>query len=71
MTELSAAAYAVLNAWGNVIRADNYEGRVEVPIAAALRAAADQLHPDLLGVMGDFYSVQSQLRTIASELEAQ
>ena len=40
MTDLSPAAQGVLDAWGNVIRADNYGGRVEVPLAAALRAAA-------------------------------
>ena len=45
MTNLSSAAQAVLSAWGNVIRADNYEGRVEVPIAAVLRAAADEVAP--------------------------
>ena len=60
MTELSAAAYAVLNAWGNVIRADNYEGRVEVPIAAVLRAAADNL---------DHAISAHTLHAIADELE--
>jgi len=44
-SKLSPAAQAVLDAWGNVIRADNYEGRVEVPIAAALRTATDQSVP--------------------------
>jgi hypothetical protein len=74
MAELSPTAQAVLAAyhkeaidyiesWGSF---SHKRG-----MAAALRAAADQLHPDLLGIMGDFYSVQSQLRTIASELEAQ
>jgi hypothetical protein len=42
---LSPAAQAVLDAWGSVIRADNYGGRVEVPLAAALQAAADQVVP--------------------------
>jgi hypothetical protein len=41
---LSPAAQAVLDAWSNVIRADNYGGRVEVPLAAALRAAADSIN---------------------------
>jgi hypothetical protein len=41
---LSPAAQAVLDAWSNVIRADNYGGRVEVPLATALRAAADSVN---------------------------
>jgi hypothetical protein len=44
MTDLFPAAQAVLDAWSNVIRADNYGGRVEVPLAAALRAAADSIN---------------------------
>jgi hypothetical protein len=73
MTDLSPAAQAVLDAyhkeaidyiesWGSF---SHKRG-----MAAALRTVANQFHPDLLGIMGDFYSVQSQLRTIASELEA-
>jgi hypothetical protein len=46
MTNLSPNAQAVMTAWGNVIKADNYGGRVEAPIAAALRAAADQVVPE-------------------------
>jgi hypothetical protein len=41
MSNLSFAAQAVMDAWGNVIRADNHGGRVEVPLAAALRAAVN------------------------------
>jgi len=59
---LSPAAQAVLDAWGNVIRADNYEGRVEVPIAAALRAAANHVYE---------WESAEELRAIAAELEGQ
>lgn len=60
MTDLFPAAQAVLDAWSNVIRADNYGGRVEVPLAAALRAAADSL---------DHATSAHMLHAIADELE--
>ena len=68
-SELSLAAYAVLNAWGNVIRANNYEGRVEVPIAAALRAAANDWRVDAEYIDGVEYIRTSTLERIADELE--
>jgi hypothetical protein len=78
MVDLSPAAQAVMDAWGNVIRADNYEGRVEVPIAAALRAAADQVVPEEPLNGGDQrwmferdarQASRRKLLTIADELE--
>jgi hypothetical protein len=59
MTELSPAAQAVLDA---------YRGRWDYDLAAALRAAADQLKYKLLDVeVVDC----SQLRLLAEELETQ
>ena len=74
MTNLSSAAQAVLDAWGNVIRADNYGGRVEVPLAAALRAAADQVVPEpqsdpTTWTQCAFLGVREDLLAIADELE--
>jgi antirestriction protein ArdC len=40
-------------------------------VAAALRAAADQLRADPLDVVGGIHASQYQLRAIADELEAQ
>ena len=81
MTNLSPAAQAVLDAWSNVIRADNYGGRVEVPLAAALRAAADQVVPidnplSFSTNAPQAFEIQRrttrrQLLAIAAELEAQ
>jgi hypothetical protein len=74
MSELSPAAQAVITAWRNVIKADNYGGRVEVPIAAALRAAAtaigaqEMFHPDSKRTEGVKWCVQN-IYTIADELE--
>jgi hypothetical protein len=68
VAELSPAAQAVLDAWGNVIRADNYGGRVEVPLAAALRAAADQVVPPNGSRKNN--EIRSELLAIAAELEA-
>ena len=72
MTNLSPAAQAVLAAYHEkaidyIESWDSFSHKRGM--AAALRTVADQLHPDLLGIMGDFYSIQSQLRTIASELD--
>jgi hypothetical protein len=66
-TNLSPAAQAVMDAWGNVIRADNYEGRVEVPIAAALKAVAEHCVPD--DSDGHWVYIPHVL-AIAAELEA-
>jgi hypothetical protein len=77
MADLSPAAQAVLDAWGSVIRADNYGGRVEIPIAAALRAAADQLtrhnnQPEtefLQGLCSGATIARRELLAIAAELD--
>jgi hypothetical protein len=81
MADLSPAALAVLDAWGNVIRADNYGGRVEVPLAAALSAAADQVvpisdrpDPNIEFEYGQWLSqntTRGYLLAIAAELRAQ
>jgi hypothetical protein len=55
-----------MDAWGNVIRADNYEGRVEVPIAA-LKAVAEHCVPD--DSDGHWVYIPHVL-AIAAELEA-
>jgi hypothetical protein len=76
MSELSFAAQAVIAAWGNVIKADNYGGRVEAPIAAALRAAADQVCPsdaieprNYLPLAIENNRIRRELLAIADELE--
>ena len=75
---LSPAAQAVLDAWSNVIRADNYGGRVEVPLAAALRAAADQVVPsdadeprNSLPMAIECQRIRAELLAIAAELDAE
>ena len=47
MTNLSPAAQAVMAAYGKSLTAEPYitSGRIEVAVAAALRAAADQAVP--------------------------
>jgi len=69
-----------MTAWGDVIRADNYGGRVEVPIAAALRAAANQVVPEpddidkgelSLAAIRNRCKVRDELLAIAAELEKQ
>ena len=82
MTDLSPAAQAVMTAWGDVIRVDNYGGRVEVPIAAALQAAADQVISSLPPPCEDFdeyaqgfraahVKYRNEFLAIAAELEGQ
>jgi hypothetical protein len=79
---LSPAAQAVLDAWSNVIRADNYGGRVEVPLADALRAATDHVVPEEDSYEGGFSDslehqcraserrlARAELLAIADELE--
>jgi hypothetical protein len=75
---LSPAAAAVLDAWSNVIRADNYGGRVEVPLATALRAAAGCVPKEEWG--GENYATGFRdgiafscqfLHELAAELEGQ
>jgi hypothetical protein len=67
MTEISPAARSVLDAYISHWTADPYEISPEA-LAAALRAAADQLKYKLLDVeVVDC----SQLRLLADELEAQ
>jgi hypothetical protein len=59
MTELSPAAQAVMDAYVSEDRA----GRIAV--AAALRAAADQVVPERI----ESFGVRSQLLAIANELD--
>jgi|APGre2960657404_1045060.scaffolds.fasta_scaffold531760_2 hypothetical protein len=69
-TPLSPAAQAVLDAFGNSITTEQYAttGRIEIAIAAALRAAVDQLtfEDSLAGAVIN----PCELRDIAAELEA-
>jgi hypothetical protein len=65
MSELSPAAQAVLDAYRSSHLSINN-------LAAALRAAADQVVPQALCVYNsESISIRSQLLAIASELEAQ
>jgi hypothetical protein len=65
MTNLSPAAQTVLDAyWQTPI-----ETGVHRPLAAALRAAADQVEPDD-GVPSEVRRVLDKLLAIADELEA-
>ena len=68
MTDLSPAAQAVLDAYGD------FEPANVDAMAAALRAAADQIsYEDELGLtaFGGHVQAQDQLLAIAAELEAQ
>jgi len=70
MSELSPAAQAVRDNYGRALFTKQYSvsGRIEIAIAAALRAAADQVVIKLagLGQESAWY-----LEEIATELEAQ
>ena len=70
MTNLSPSAQAVLDAAFTL--ADNLDRDVAETeiIAAALRAAADQVEPDD-GIPAEVQRVLDKLLTIADELEAQ
>ena len=70
MTNLSPAAQAVLDAWESQWCKGSF-CHEERSIAAALRAAADQLRADPLDAIGGIHASQRQLRAIADELEAQ
>lgn len=69
-TPLSPAAQEVLNAFGNSLATEQYAttGRIEIAIAAALRAAEDQLtfEDSLAGAVIN----PRELLDIAAELEA-
>ncbi len=68
MSELSPAAQAVLTAYNQRELAT----KRTTAIAAALRAAADQVVPQALCVYNpEPISIRSQLLVIANELEAQ
>jgi hypothetical protein len=76
MTKLSPAAQAVLDAY-EAVNCDFFLGNPpETALAAALRAAADQVVPEelLKGSDPDAWlrdEIRSQLLAIAAELEAQ
>ena len=68
MAELSPAAQAVLDAYE---KSNDFYREEWGQLAAALRAAADQVVPMALCVHNDdFVYVRSQLHAIADELEA-
>lgn len=70
MSELSPAAQAALDAFNHEARPEPHHQREA--IAAALRAAADQVVPMALCVHNDdFVYVRHQLHALADELEAQ
>lgn len=73
MAELSSAAQAVRDNYGRALFTKQYtaSGRIEIAIAAALHAAADQVVPMALCVYNDdFAHVRHQLHAIADELDA-
>ena len=80
--QLSPAAQAVLDAYGNSLTTEPYttSGRIETAVAAALRAAADQLGDEMIVVGEGFKGLTrddwrivhvEDLLAIADELEAQ
>ena len=79
MTDLSPAAQAVLDAYGNQIGGtDAIMGSERRGIAAALRAAADQVAPsdadeprNYLPMAIECQRIRSELLAIAAELEGQ
>ena len=76
MTDLSPAAEAVLNAYENSPRTGYCLGEQKA-LAAALRAAADQVHMDTAlgntdadaGVFAAHHAINAHLLAIAAELE--
>ena len=73
MTELSPAAFAVVDAFV-CAHARKSDPSSNVDIAAALRAAADQVVPEFWHEEGDIYAetkhdVRADLLAIAAELE--
>jgi hypothetical protein len=79
MTDLSPAAQAVLDAFmDSPVDAGNYYATRSRQIAAALRAAADQVVPsdtveprNYLPMAMECQRIRSELLAIATELEAQ
>lgn len=79
MTNFSPAAQAVLDAFGNSLITEQYttSGRIEIAIAAALRAVADQIQMKEpfgdtdadAGVFAAHQAIHAGLSTIAAELE--
>lgn len=69
MSELSPAAQAVLDAFNREARPEPHH-QLEA-IAAALRAAADQLTPYSVEEMYGAATARNKLLTIATELENQ
>ena len=79
MAELSLAARAMLDAYWETFNAP-LEGAIHRPLAAALRAAADQVVPEpndtdkallSLAAIRNHCKVRDRLLAIAAELEAQ
>ena len=68
-TPLSPAAQAVLNAYRNSLTTEQYatSGRIEIAVAAALRAAAFEL--SFGHATGDGILCEDDLFAIAAELE--
>jgi hypothetical protein len=81
MTDLSPAAQAMLDAYWETFNAP-LEGAIHRPLAAALRAAADQAAPELpyselddpeilKSIWGERRACRAELLAIATELENQ
>jgi hypothetical protein len=79
MTDLSPATSAILDAYWEAFNAP-LEGAVHRPLAAALRAAADQVVPEEANAVGDEHDnalhdqwmrIRYKLLAIAAELKRQ
>jgi hypothetical protein len=75
MTDLSPAAQAVLDAFENASDGEYVEGvwvvNERTMLSAALRAAADQVVPEVWFESDDITEARDALLAIAAELEAQ
>jgi hypothetical protein len=70
MTNLSPATSAILDAYWETFNAP-LEGAIHRPLAAALRAAAGQVVPEVWFESDDITEARDALLAIAAELENQ